>query len=162
VQRIKEKESSLLRTPTAQEAGGGLISPSYAKANNQTLRLGGQIIDLVEPGRLPRVGEDALNVPDVMPDANNFDSWGSHETYVRRWENVVGRKVPNPTEPTGRNGQQQLSVKFTEWLMGLPEGHVSDKQIGLKRIKALKCLGNGVVPQQAEFALRSLLKGVEF
>jgi len=155
-------ESSLLRTPTAQEAGGGLISPSYAKANHQTLRLGGQIIDLVEPGRLPRVGEDALNMPTVMPDANNFKSWGVYEGIVKRWERVIGREVPNPTEPTGRGGKQQLSVKFVEWLMGLPEGHVSNKQIGLRRIKALKCLGNGVVPQQAEIALRSLLEGVDY
>lgn len=142
-----------MRTPTAQEAGGGLISPSYAKANNQTLRLGGQIIDLVEPGRLPRVGV----ADDVV-----VEGWGEFEPAVKRWENVIGREAPKPTEATGRNGQQQLSVRFVEWLMGLPENHVADVSIGLKRRESLKALGNGVVPQQATMVLKKLLDGVEF
>ena len=40
--------------------------------------------------------------------------------------------------------------------MGLPEGHVTDTP-GLSRTQQLKALGNGVVPQQAEAALRLLL-----
>jgi DNA (cytosine-5)-methyltransferase 1 len=47
-------EFSLLRTPVADEAGGGPQSPAMAKHRGQTLRLTGQIIDLVEPGRLPQ------------------------------------------------------------------------------------------------------------
>ena len=41
--------------------------------------------------------------------------------------------------------------------MGLPEGHVTDPAIGLTRNQQLKALGNGVVPQQAATATRSLL-----
>lgn len=41
--------------------------------------------------------------------------------------------------------------------MGLPEGHVTGH--GLKPAACLKMLGNGVVPQQAEMALRMLLAG---
>ncbi len=41
--------------------------------------------------------------------------------------------------------------------MGLPEGHVCGDDLGLSRSKALKCLGNGVVPQQAKFAIEILL-----
>ena len=40
--------------------------------------------------------------------------------------------------------------------MGLPDGHVTDVP-GLTRNEQLKALGNGVVPQQAEAALRYLL-----
>jgi len=40
--------------------------------------------------------------------------------------------------------------------MGLPEGWVTDVP-GLTRNAQLRILGNGVVPQQAEMALRLLL-----
>ncbi|MFF5424416.1 hypothetical protein ACFY62_12740 [Streptomyces sp. NPDC012793] len=40
--------------------------------------------------------------------------------------------------------------------MGLAPGHVTDVS-GLTRTQQLKALGNGVVPQQAEAALRMLL-----
>lgn len=40
--------------------------------------------------------------------------------------------------------------------MGLPEGWVTDVP-GITRNEALKALGNGVVPQQAEAALRHML-----
>ncbi len=41
--------------------------------------------------------------------------------------------------------------------MGLPAGHVTDPDIGITRNAQLKALGNGVVPAQAEAALRHLL-----
>ena len=41
-------------------------------------------------------------------------------------------------------------------MMGLPEGWVTDVP-GLNRRGQLHLLGNGVVPQQAEYALRLLL-----
>lgn len=40
--------------------------------------------------------------------------------------------------------------------MGLPEGHVTGVP-GLSRNEQLRLLGNGVVPAQAELALRHLL-----
>ena len=40
--------------------------------------------------------------------------------------------------------------------MGLPAGHVT--AAGLTRAEQLKALGNGVVPQQAELAVRLLLE----
>lgn len=43
--------------------------------------------------------------------------------------------------------------------MGLPAGHVTAVP-GLSRNAQLKALGNGVVPQQAEAALRLLLARV--
>jgi len=43
----------------------------------------------------------------------------------------------------------------------LPEGWVTAEDIGLKRNDQLKACGNGVVPQQAELALRMLLEGIQ-
>lgn len=42
--------------------------------------------------------------------------------------------------------------------MGLPEGWVTAPEMGLSRNQQLKALGNGVVPQQAALAVRSLLE----
>ncbi|MFD5885533.1 hypothetical protein ACFWHQ_06010 [Streptomyces sp. NPDC060334] len=53
----------------------------------------------------------------------------------------------------------RLSPLLVEWLMGLPEGHVTDVP-GLTRTAQLKALGNGVVPQQATAALHVLVRPV--
>lgn len=65
------------------------------------------------------------------------------------------RPAPTPTLPDGKNSSHRLSARFVEWMMGLPEGHVTD--VGLTRNEQLKALGNGVVPQQAALALTHLL-----
>jgi len=57
-------------------------------------------------------------------------------------------RVPTPLD------QGKLNVKFVEYMMGLPDGWVTD--IDLSRAQMLKILGNGVVPQQAYRALELL------
>nr|DAV29527.1 MAG TPA: Cytosine specific methyltransferase [Caudoviricetes sp.] len=69
---------------------------------------------------------------------------------IARWEGVF-REAPDPIDETGR-----LSTLFVEWMMGLPEGWVTDPGLGLSRAQQLTMLGNGVVPQQAERAVRVL------
>lgn len=61
-------EDSLLRTPCAQEAGGGPLSPAMAKLRKQTLRLTGQIIDHFHPDQLekPEVLFQTPSVADGM------------------------------------------------------------------------------------------------
>ena len=81
-------------------------------------------------------------------------NWGKFEPAIRRWEAIIGRPAPQPTKPDGKDGNHRLSSKFTEWMMGLPDGWITD--IGLKRNDELKACGNGVVPQQAELALSLL------
>jgi hypothetical protein len=81
-------------------------------------------------------------------------NWGKFEPAIRRWEAIIGRSAPEPTKPDGKEGNHRLSSKFTEWMMGLPDGWITD--IGLKRNDELKACGNGVVPQQAELALSLL------
>lgn len=85
--------------------------------------------------------------------------WGKFEPAIRRWEATLNRKAPTPTLPDGKDGNHRLSSKFTEWMMGLPDGWITDT--GLTRNDELKACGNGVVPQQAEYALRILLEGIE-
>ena len=85
--------------------------------------------------------------------------WGKFESAVRLWEQAIERQAPSPTKPDGKEGAHRLSSKFTEWMMGLPEGWITD--VGLTRNEELKLAGNGVVPQQAELALRLLLNSDE-
>jgi DNA (cytosine-5)-methyltransferase 1 len=85
--------------------------------------------------------------------------WKQYADAVERWELLLGREAPEPTRPDGRDGQHRLSPAFVEWMMGLPEGHVTAPEVGLSRNDQLKACGNGVVPQQAELALRDLLTG---
>lgn len=85
-------------------------------------------------------------------------TWGKFEAAIRRWEQVINRPAPAPTKPDGKEGSHRLSSEFTEWMMGLPAGWITG--VGLKRNDELKACGNGVVPQQAELALRMLLQGV--
>lgn len=89
---------------------------------------------------------DVLNLRPGQPDLD----WGDYEAAIRRWEHVLGRPVPWPTDALGR-----LSPVFTEWLMGLPAGWVTETP-GLTRSAMLRALGNGVVRRQAEAALRLL------
>jgi len=89
-------------------------------------------------------------------------SWGKFEPAIRRWEQVLDRPAPAPTKPDGKDGNHRLAAEFTEWMMGLPAGHVTDPDLGLTRVEMLKLCGNGVVPQQAKLALQILLEGVDW
>lgn len=84
--------------------------------------------------------------------------WGQFEPAIRRWETILGRSAPEPTVPGRRTGRV-LNPVFVEFLMGLPEGHVTGVP-GLSRNDMLRLLGNGVVPQQAGAALRWLLPAI--
>lgn len=49
-----------------------------------------------------------------------------------------------------------LSPRLTEWVMGVPEGHVTDVP-SLSRAEQLHVLGNGCVPAAVQLALSMLL-----
>ena len=74
--------------------------------------------------------------------------FGPYTKAIRRWERIMGRPVPYPVDDKG------IEPVFVEWMMGLPEGHVTG--LGMSRAAELKMLGNGVVPQQAALALHYL------
>lgn len=81
-------------------------------------------------------------------------NWGVYEAAIRRWAAVLGRPTPHPTQP-GNHGRPVLAPAFVEHLMGLAEGWVTD--LSLPRTAQLRALGNGVVPQQAAYAVALLL-----
>lgn len=103
-------------------------------------------------GRPGRENEKNLTHDVAREDLTN---WGKFEPAIKRWEAVLGRPAPEPTKPDGKENAHRLSSRFTEWMMGVPEGWITD--VGLSRNDELKACGNGVVPQQAELALRILL-----
>ena len=74
--------------------------------------------------------------------------WGKYEPAIRRWEAVLGRPMPEPTD-----GQGRLSPRMVEHMMGYPEGWVD----GVSRTGQLKALGNAIVPHQAAAAWGHLL-----
>ncbi|CUW30093.1 DNA cytosine methyltransferase [Streptomyces sp. SID7810] len=82
--------------------------------------------------------------------------WGDYLPAVRRWEDLTGRPSPAPTE-RGPRGGIRLTPAWTEWLMGLPAGWVTDVP-GLGRKEQLRAIGNGVIPAQAFAAFHHLLQ----
>ena len=162
----------LLPTPTAVD--GNTVAKSELDANDpkHRLKVADQVLtrDKLLPTlrgsdgyerrnqkTMDRIARDGGDMTMVTLARTQTD-WGKFEPAIRRWEQTLGRPAPLPTKPDGKDGAHRLSSKFTEWMMGLPEGWVTG--VGLTRNEELKACGNGVVPQQAELALRILLEGV--
>ncbi|MEV6313389.1 DNA cytosine methyltransferase [Streptomyces sp. NPDC051840] len=103
--------------------------------------------------RDPAANPDSLGrrpgQPDLRPGQPN-PAWGRFLPAIARWEHATGRRAPWATDDRNR-----LNPAFVEWLMGLPAGHVTGVP-DLTRNQMLHALGNGVVPQQAEAAIRLL------
>lgn len=175
-------EEALLRTPSAIEGDGGAITETQARAKNRMLQVRDQMAELAAMNGLKvskSIQESVLPTPtatDIY--ADNMKSsqmshgslhsvnlsrlvhkkeidWGRFLPAIERWEIIIGRKAPEPTKPDGKEDAHRLSSSFTEWMMGLPEGFITGADVG--RREELRACGNGVVPQQAEMALRKLL-----
>jgi len=84
--------------------------------------------------------------------------WGKYYPAIKRWENIIGRPAPHATD--NLDGRPRLNPLFVEWMMGLPEHHVTNPVFGLSRNQQLKTLGNGVVPQQAMLAIDLLTQPI--
>lgn len=85
-------------------------------------------------------------------------NFSSYVPAIRVWEEATSRKAPKPTVDI--SGRPMLNPEFSEWVMGLPKGWVTDSSIDLTRKEQLQILGNGVVPQQAEYAIRLMYKNL--
>ena len=121
------------------------------------------------PDALPGVVTQLLPTPTVQDGANNggpaqlrrntvplnaVQDFGPYAAAVARWEQILGRPAPSPTEP-GQDDRARLSPAFTEWMMGWPEGWITG--VDVPRTQQLKQCGNGVVPHQAYLALELML-----
>jgi DNA (cytosine-5)-methyltransferase 1 len=111
---------------------------------------------------------DSGGVGHLSGSQGRFDSWGEnqrisnpehqHQPYDRQMPGL-GRRFASRCEMSMQAAPNplvdgKLSAKFVEYMMGLPEGWVTD--LPLSRNQQLKMLGNGVVPQQAYYALQLL------
>lgn len=121
-----------------------------AQRGNHSRGRGASVADPAGLGRREGRPEPARLERGLGPAGGGSPDWGRFAPAVARWEAVTGRRAPWATDDRNR-----LSPAFVEWLMGLPAGHVTDVP-GLTRTQQLKALGNGVVPQQAEAAIRLL------
>lgn len=137
----------LLPTPTTQDSSGRCRDH------------GGDLLHDIQCGcsRSDRKASKVSQAPKEMatPGVDGGTQWGKFEPAIRRWELITGRPVPAPTKADGRDNAHRLSSRFTEWMMGLPEGWITD--VGISRNDELKACGNGVVPQQAVLALQMIL-----
>ena len=142
---------SLLPTPTAEHRDRSTATATAKLDGSQAFRDLGSVAEL--------------------------NRWGDYAPAIARWEAVLGRPAPAPTEVSTKSRERcpvhaleggpreadaresvgescackrRLSPEFVSWMMGLPAGWVTD--LGLTRNEELKILGNGVVPQQAAAA----------
>jgi len=139
-----------LPTPTVNDMGRGKTVEAWDEWTEKMKSKHGN-----GNGHGPSLDIEMLRLSDTPKETN----WGKFEPAIRRWEKILGRAAPAPTNPDGRDGTHRLSSKLTEWMMGLPDGWITD--CGLTRNEELKAAGNGVVPQQATLALKVLLSDIK-
>ncbi len=111
-----------------------------------------------QPGRVASETVGARNAPVVFDGRGSRDlaaRFGQYADAIARWEPIVGRVAPNPTD-----NERRLNPEFVEFMMGLPEGWVTGPLVN--RGAALKALGNGVVPQQAAAAILLLVEQMKW
>ena len=153
----------LLPTPTAQAAKHGSTTDITANGYGSNLWDLPTLLPTPKASDGPNGGPGMRNgrgVADALPGVvgqllpTPTHDFGPYTAAIRRWEAVIGRPAPSPTEP-GKDGRPRLSPAFVEWMLGLEDGHVT--AVGIPRNAQLKALGNGVVPQQAALALSMLL-----
>lgn len=156
---------TLMPTPTASDHKAGRHQDGTGHSLTQAVQL------LPTPSAsdaimgLPRTSGRPPEKSTKLATRLEYTDYGDYAPAIARWEKVTGRAAPPPTNPPRRaGGKPQLSARFVEWMMGLPDGHVTGPDLDLSRERQLRMLGNGVVPQQAALAVSSLLqivKGLE-
>ena len=84
--------------PSSRRDGGGMTSPAMAKAKGQTLRLSGQIVDMVEPGRLPQPKLPTPLTGDAKASRNSTANRSEPEK-AHAGNTLTDIFVPNPKTP---------------------------------------------------------------
>lgn len=107
------------------------------------------------PGSQGLEGDSGVGDADGVASEGGGDAgWGVFVGAIRQWERVTGRSAPPPVVP-GR-ARPRLNPRFSEWMIGLPDGWVTGVP-GLTYADQLHLVGNGVVPQQAAYAISKLV-----
>jgi DNA (cytosine-5)-methyltransferase 1 len=174
---LEIEAARLLPTPTTQPTTGN----GHARnLGTESRHLPTPAVADVQGGRRARSGDRGGEL--LLNGIAAEQRFGEYGPAISRWEAVIGRRAPDPTSPTdnyrkmrtrrmartdpkpaGMRGSlvptMRLSPAFTEWMMGLPAGWITDVP-GITHNEALKACGNGVVPQQASAALRHMLAAV--
>ncbi len=145
---------TLLPTPTSSDTNGaGAHGTGGPDLRTAVSLLPTPSVADVTGGRKSRSGDRSGEL--LLNGIASVNQWGDYAPAIARWESVLGRPAPAPTEPNAKGGHR-LSPRFVEFLMGVPEGWVCDVP-GITRNQALKALGNGIVPQQCAAAFRAYL-----
>lgn len=155
-------ENNLLPT------GGLLPTPQATYAPRSSPGYGPNLHEAVGLLPTPKAGDGVMGLPRTSgrpPEKSThlatrleYTDYGTYAPAIARWEKVTGRQAPPPSIPPRREGgKPQLSARFVEWMMGLPESHVTGPDLNLSRERQLRMLGNGVVPQQAALAVHTLI-----
>lgn len=82
---------------------------------------------------------------------------------IRHHERIANRLAPEPKQLSEITGKSELTARFVEWMMMLPNGWVTtvpnlvDNPRKSERNAMISLLGDGVVPAQGAFAFRFLL-----
>lgn len=160
-------DSALMPTPTASDHKAGRHQDGTGHSLTQAVQLlptpQATYAPRSSPGYGQNLHETALNLLQNTPKLEATTrplqaTFGTYAPAITRWEQITGRAAPPPTTPSRRaGGKPQLSARFVEWLMGLPDGHVTGPDLALPREHQLRLLGNGVVPQQAALAVGTLV-----
>lgn len=114
---------------------------------------GGLNASNIDNAKSPGFGNNGENFRQIIDE----NRWGQYAPAIARHEAALGRPAPAPVEPTGKNGANRLSPRFTEFMMGLPSGWITDVP-DVTRNEALRLCGNGIVPQQMAEAVRWCLE----
>jgi len=143
------------------DASNGAITNSYSASHKQSRRANRPISqsasEVINRSDRNEYGSGVEDVQRTNPDGIGR-SMGRKKTqqYQRQSQfianplesDIFTRAVPNPLV------EGKLNAKFVEYMMGLPVGWVTD--LDISRSQQLKLLGNGVVPQQAYYAIDKL------
>ncbi|WP_243752286.1 DNA cytosine methyltransferase [Leucobacter weissii] len=100
-------------------------------------------------GRLPANSRSGVA---VAAHRTALRRWGRYALAIRRWEHLTGRVAPSPTLISD-DGQYRPAPRFVEWLMGLPEGWVTDSDLGLTLPEQLP---SATVSYQPRLFMRSM------
>jgi hypothetical protein len=170
----KEPDSSLLPTPTAGDHKYRIKGNSQASKNLQALAKQ-NLLPTPTAMHVRNHDEPIEKYQQRVQDFNEGKTLGKPGAST----GVAVRLLATPTTKESHHGQMpklggrfisrremclqeipntlvdgKLNAKFVEYMMGLPDGWVTD--LDLSRAQQLKMLGNGVVPQQAYYALELL------